>query len=261
MGISRSAVPNERCPIGLEGLALSARFDTRWYGIDTGATPALMFANTLDWRLREQPVELLRDPEDLLRWAWSAGVMELGEAEELRTWCAEHPRRAVRALERARELREAVADIFQARASGAIPEGALTILERFHLEASGARALRAHGAEVHWEWRDGSPSPGRGALSKSQGSPRAPRAAFRTNRVNPKLERIAWAVALDAVRLLTGPEGDRVRQCADAQCGWFFLDESRNRSRRWCSMETCGNRNKARRFYRRASSPSPDHQV
>jgi predicted RNA-binding Zn ribbon-like protein len=220
-----------------------------------------MLANTLDWRLREQPVELLREPEDLLRWAWSAGVMELAEAEGLRAWCAEHPRRAARAFERARTLREAVADIFQARASGApIPEGAaLAILERVYLEASNARALRAHGATIRWEWRNGKPSPKLGDFSKPRGAPLPSRGAFRMNRVNPKLERIAWAVALDAVRLLTGPEGDRVRQCADAQCGWFFLDESRNRSRRWCSMEACGNRNKARRFYRRASSPPRDH--
>jgi len=34
-------------------------------------------------------------------------------------------------------------------------------------------------------------------------------------------------------------------------CGWLFLDETRNRSRRWCSMKDCGNRAKARRHYRR----------
>ena len=64
------------------------------------------------------------------------------------------------------------------------------------------------------------------------------------------------AAALDAARLLTSPERERVRECGDALCGWLFVDSSRNLSRRWCNMQGCGNRNKARRFYRRAIASS-----
>jgi predicted RNA-binding Zn ribbon-like protein len=39
-----------------------------------------------------------------------------------------------------------------------------------------------------------------------------------------------------------------VRLCADASCAWLFLDTTRNRTRRWCDMKECGNRNKVRRF-------------
>jgi len=42
----------------------------------------------------------------------------------------------------------------------------------------------------------------------------------------------------------------------ESACTWLFLDRSRNRSRRWCSMATCGNRAKARRHDRRRGSPS-----
>jgi predicted RNA-binding Zn ribbon-like protein len=67
--------------------------------------------------------------------------------------------------------------------------------------------------------------------------------------------RPAWAAALEAARILTSPEESaRVRQCADDECGWFFLDTSRNRTRRWCSMKVCGNRNKVRRFYERTAA-------
>ena len=59
------------------------------------------------------------------------------------------------------------------------------------------------------------------------------------------------AVALDAARILTSAERERVQSCGDPECGWFFLDTSRNHSRRWCNMQSCGNRNKVRRFYRR----------
>src|SRR5207244_1901273 len=62
-------------------------------------------------------------------------------------------------------------------------------------------------------------------------------------------------VAADAGELLakTLPTG-RVHRCAEAEgrrCGWLFLDETRNASRRYCSMTDCGNRAKQRRFQQR----------
>ena len=52
--------------------------------------------------------------------------------------------------------------------------------------------------------------------------------------------------------LLTGPRLDRVRRCANPECGWLFLDDSRAGKRRWCSMSACGNRAKARRHYHKS---------
>jgi predicted RNA-binding Zn ribbon-like protein len=40
--------------------------------------------------------------------------------------------------------------------------------------------------------------------------------------------------------------------CEASDCVWLFLDASKNRSRRWCDMNQCGNREKARRFHERA---------
>jgi predicted RNA-binding Zn ribbon-like protein len=61
-------------------------------------------------------------------------------------------------------------------------------------------------------------------------------------------ERSAPAVgaiaARDAIDLVTGGELDRVRECANPECGALFLDSSRPGTRRWCSMGTCGNRAK-----------------
>jgi predicted RNA-binding Zn ribbon-like protein len=48
----------------------------------------------------------------------------------------------------------------------------------------------------------------------------------------------------------------RLKLCG--QCRWLFLDHSRNRSRRWCSMSECGAQVKMRRYRaRRRQSPSP----
>jgi predicted RNA-binding Zn ribbon-like protein len=43
----------------------------------------------------------------------------------------------------------------------------------------------------------------------------------------------------------------RLKICPADDCGWAFYDTSRNRSRRWCSMEVCGNRSKVRAFRER----------
>ncbi|GAB2709980.1 CGNR zinc finger domain-containing protein [Nocardia thraciensis] len=53
-------------------------------------------------------------------------------------------------------------------------------------------------------------------------------------------------VALAGIRLVLSPPPRPVRTCD--RCGWFFLDSSRGRRRRWCSMKTCGNQAKAARF-------------
>lgn len=58
-------------------------------------------------------------------------------------------------------------------------------------------------------------------------------------------------LALRAIRHVLSPPPRGVHACD--RCGWFFLDSSRGRRRRWCSMKTCGNQAKAERF--RASHP------
>jgi len=62
-------------------------------------------------------------------------------------------------------------------------------------------------------------------------------------------------VARSAAELLTSQKLGRVKVCAGEGCGWIFLDESRNGSRRWCDSRDCGNRERVRRHLarRRAS--------
>jgi predicted RNA-binding Zn ribbon-like protein len=60
------------------------------------------------------------------------------------------------------------------------------------------------------------------------------------------IDEVLAMVAQDAVRLLVSPLRQRLRRCADAECGAVFVDLSRPGNRRWCSMSTCGNRAKKR---------------
>jgi predicted RNA-binding Zn ribbon-like protein len=62
--------------------------------------------------------------------------------------------------------------------------------------------------------------------------------------------RVPWLAVRDLLRLLEEHRA-RVRNCANPDCPFWFLDTTRSGTRRWCSMTVCGNRLKARRHYRR----------
>lgn len=67
------------------------------------------------------------------------------------------------------------------------------------------------------------------------------------------LEGPLWLVLWSAARLLVSDEVAQVRMCAGANCGWLYVDRSRNGLRRWCRMQTCGTKSKSRqRRLRRA---------
>ncbi len=68
----------------------------------------------------------------------------------------------------------------------------------------------------------------------------------------------AWLtapIALSAAALLASPERARISVCNGEGCHWLFLDTSRGGTRRWCSMESCGNRAKARAHYEAHRQP------
>jgi predicted RNA-binding Zn ribbon-like protein len=60
------------------------------------------------------------------------------------------------------------------------------------------------------------------------------------------IEAILGPIALSALTLLTQSDLSRIKQCQGDHCGWLFFDTTKNRSRRWCEMEVCGNRAKQR---------------
>jgi len=187
---------------------------------------ALDFANTADWHEAEQPVELLTSYSDLLRWGQQAGALDSDTADGLRQLAEAFPELAVDVYERAIVLREVVFRIFRLIARGE-PARAddLALLNREVARAFSHRQIVADpdGMGWRWHWTD----------------------------QDAALDGPLWVVAESAATLLTGGEPSRIRQCAGDPCGWLFYDTSRNRRRRWCSMEVCGNRAKARRYYQR----------
>nr|WP_299505359.1 CGNR zinc finger domain-containing protein [uncultured Rhizobium sp.] len=74
-------------------------------------------------------------------------------------------------------------------------------------------------------------------------------------RVAPSEGSLECATARSALRLLGEPAAERMKICGN--CGWLFLDRSKNKSRYWCDMAVCGNRAKASRHYHRKKDAAP----
>lgn len=188
----------------------------------TGGSLCLDFANTLRRRLTASPVDLLTSYADLVAWGRQAGAVGDGEARRLAQEATQHPAEARAALQRAVAVREAIHRIFSALAvKGPVPAADLAALNAAVAEASARRHVAPAGDRFRWEWA-------------GEGS---------------GLDRVLWPVVQGAAELLTSAELSRLRKCESPACAWLFVDRSRNRSRRWCDMKVCGNREKARRHY------------
>lgn len=189
---------------------------------------ALDFVNTLDDRYSAGgPLEKLTSFGRLLAFVEQTGILSQAESRHLAGTV--HGEAAQRALGRAVELREALFGLFMAAIEGSSPSAeALGVLNR-HLHEPDRACV------VGWDGsHDGSPY------------------VWRTNASAVDTETLLRRIAQHAADLLISADLlARVKECGAASCRWMFLDRSRNHSRRWCDMKTCGNRTKARRFHAR----------
>ena len=185
----------------------------------------LDFANTAEWHASDEPDEKLEGYGDLLRWGEAAGILPPRQAERLKKAAAQQPGAAEVARHDAIRLREAIYRIFTSVA---------------HEETVAPADLALLNDRL------------RQALPHLRVTPSPPAFGWAWTESGDDLLQIVWPVARSAANLLTGEALDRVGQCADDRgCGYLFIDTSRNRSRRWCSMESCGNRAKVHRHYHR----------
>jgi predicted RNA-binding Zn ribbon-like protein len=201
-----------------------ARFER--FDLD-GGHPVLDFTNTVDWRGEHREHDWLTDYLDLLAWSHRTGFLGEREISALAARAAAHPRQAADALLQARELREATASLLHAVIEGRPPEAEPLRQFNGHLGRALRQAVLQPGPALKGAYR----------LELAAGE-------------NP-LEQIALRLAKQAGELLTGLDPARLKMCGNPECGWMFLDSTRNASRRWCDMAGCGNRAKARSFYRR----------
>jgi predicted RNA-binding Zn ribbon-like protein len=182
-----------------------------------GGHPALDFVNTIhDWTVTERR-DYLVGFGDAIRFGEAAGVLTRAEARRLAAT------RAAAELGRLRRLRGLLERIFRAWVE-AQPAGASDLAALAGALVEAARATRFRGAR-------------RATLRREITLDAAGAAALRLRIVDA------------AAGLLTSARLERVKACPT--CGWFFLDTSKNHSRRWCSMDTCGASAKSKAYYRR----------
>jgi predicted RNA-binding Zn ribbon-like protein len=175
----------------------------------------LDFLNTVEWR--GDPAarrERLVSYGELLAWAEAAGYAAPAEGRRLRALAARNARRANAVVREAIRTREALARLVDPGRAVRNVAGLNRILQR-----------------VPFEFR----------LAREGSALRRVPVGF-GDALRLPLDRII----LGALDFVTSQRLQAVRPCANPRCGWFFLDTSRNRSRRWCDMAACGNSAKVR---------------
>lgn len=187
----------------------------------------LDFANTIHDRRAEDKEEELHAISDVLLWAKEAGLLSVADHGRLATHYRRDPRASAAALAKAVTIRDLLVSIFAGLANGrSISSQRFFELNSALEEVPGFLSVRKDSDRIAMQW-----------TSAHEG-----------------LQRVFFKVLTSAADLLASDRLMRLRECASNDCTWLFVDESRNRSRRWCDMSTCGNRMKARRHYRRGRS-------
>jgi len=188
-----------------------------------GGSLCLDFVNTVGGR--DHAGTVIRDKiaqySDLVYWSVLAGSADRGTAHALDKVAARQPAEADALFERALRLRESLFRIFQCGA------------ERRRVPVRDVEVLRA---EVSV------------ARAQQTLAPRDGGFVWTFPARTDALDRILWPISLSAAELLTSADLARLRECAGEDCGWMFIDTSRNRRRQWCDMQDCGNRAKVKRF-------------
>src|ERR1700722_1053107 len=182
----------------------------------------LDYANTRMWRGSAAPVEQLGALPDVLDWIAGIAGLAADTSAALLAWSAANPTDAASLFAAVIALRELVYRVFSAVASGApVAEADLAALNRALAQA-----------------------PPRADLARLAGA-----YAWRIDHAGLSAPALLAPILWSAADLLVQTPHRRIRQCANPQCLWLFIDASKNGTRRWCDMTACGNRAKARRHY------------
>lgn len=187
----------------------------------------LDFANTVGWHNGDNPKERLINYEKLVGWSRHAKILNIPQEKRLLEKANRHSDQAEKTLEEAIELREAIFRLFRSIAAGQKTDSFdLAILNKYLTKAYSLAEITPKDNKFALTFRDG----------------------------ENELDCMLWPIVQSAIDLLLSGNLNRVKQCEGDPCGWLFFDSSRNKSRRWCSMADCGNREKARRHYKKKNS-------
>ncbi|HSC25866.1 MAG TPA: CGNR zinc finger domain-containing protein [Vicinamibacterales bacterium] len=186
-----------------------------------GGDLSLDFVNTVDWTPAGPVKDRLVDIHRLVEWGKRASVLERADVARLSRVAQRRSVNAQRAYERARWGRWVLQRLYTSIAEEHGSKPALDDFNELRRLASARRALAYRNqAGTVLECRSTQPD---------------------------DLDAVLWAVVGAAERLLVSSELERLRVCAGRDCGWLYVDRSRNGLRRWCDMATCGTIAKSQR--------------
>ncbi|QNB17374.1 hypothetical protein G5S35_37855 [Paraburkholderia tropica] len=180
----------------------------------------LDFANTQGGRDKTRDEERLTNYRAAVAWASAAGAVSGNEGRRLRAMAVQAPAEAAHNLEQLRLFRESLYRLLSALAANRVVEPADDVVLRSAVAAA-VSVARLERRPDGCDWQIDTDKAGLNTLS---------------NRI-----------ALDIQQLLLSSEMPYVRECE--RCTWLFVDRSKNKRRRWCKAETCGNRARASRHY------------
>jgi len=184
----------------------------------------IAFANTMCNYHADDTADVLNSYTDLVRWAQEAEILSAEEARRLLERASHRPGEAKSVLKDAKQLRRTIYNIFSDIAHMRAPsdEDVAELNSRL-TKVQSHMQISQRGGDFFWDWED------------------------KSNDLNGVL----WSMVRCAANLLCSGELGRVSGCNSETCTWLFLDRSKNVSRKWCDMGTCGNRAKSRRHYAR----------
>lgn len=186
-----------------------------------GGHPALDLVNTLEYRGRKEPNDVLSSFEDLVEWTKLAGLIDAADARRLLEAGKARPRAGKTACAKVRAFREHLRIIVGPM------KGTVTHRDREASAKAIERAIAALKPRVRL-------LPQTGAIELD----------FPVQQPADLLARIVHS----ASELLVRRPRLRIRQCAGPNCDWMFVDATKAGHRRWCQARTCGNLARVRRF-------------
>lgn len=192
-----------------------------------GGEPCVNFINSVADATGPAPTEHLRSYQDLLFWLERCELAAPGESAHWIAAARSQPDAAAAALRHAQRFRDAAWRLLAAVAHRTTPAEA-DLAEVNKLVAK--------------------------AYARMELIPRPDSFELSRHREEENLASPLWPAARSLAEFMTSERLASLRLCASDTCGWLFVDRSRTRQRRWCSMRDCGNLAKQRRHRARQTS-------
>jgi predicted RNA-binding Zn ribbon-like protein len=189
-----------------------------------GGALAFDLTNTSSGRGGPRWLEHLQTAQNVVDWARHAKILTGRDAGRLRRLVTSDRRLAGRLFARMIELREVIHSVgVEIAATARARRKNMDALVRIHAECLARARLVASASTFVWVWAPG----------------------------DSPVEAVLGPIVLSALSVLTGSDLSRIKRCPGDHCGWLFFDATKNKGRRWCEMEVCGNRAKQKRRRRR----------